>query len=438
MSSVRSYAQSLSMLNTLNRNYKAMNKNMNAIATGNRINTAADDPSGWAIGQRMDVEIRGLEQANRNAQTGSSLLKIAGGALSSVEDILTTLKEKAIEAASDTATDKDRAAIQELFNQYIDQIDDSLLTTYNGMYLFDGGFAGKTQETNQTYTNQSLGESTQGTSKLTELTNRTGDSLNIVAGDTITLSYVKDGKTHTTDIKIDENTELQDIFKKANDEAGTAIFDLSAMDGSSYIGVDASGTDVYTASGKNAFSVKMAQAGTDGSIGGFTLSVTGADGNIKKGVNASLDAFSESIAAKDNRNNSELNLQTATDANMGIKMKLGRMNANALGLKGKDGTILDVTSREGANAAINVLENALQKVLDQQTTIGAYQSRLEYTSQNLIVQAENVTNAQTVLLGADIAKEITQYAANNTLYQAAQAMLAQSNQNMGWYLNLLK
>ena len=346
--------------------------------------------------------------------------------------------EKAIEAANSTATDQDRASIQKLFNQYIDQIDDTALTTYNGMYLFDGSYGGATKETTQTFTNQSLSTDTTGDTKLTELGARTGDSLNILTSDTISLSYVKDGKTHTVSMDVTDDMKLSDIFQKANDDAGTAIFDISSMTGTNVIGTDSSGTEVQTASGKNALSIKMGQAGTDGMLGGFTLSITDKDGNEKKSVNSALNNFSESIAAADNRANNQLTLQTSTKSDMGIKMTLGRMDSMALGLKGKDGTVLDVTSREGANAAISVLENAINRVLDQQTTIGAYQSRLEYTSANLTTQAENVTNAQTVLLGADIAKEALNFSKNNTLFQAAQAMLAQSNQNMAWYLNLLK
>lgn len=121
-----------------------------------------------------------------------------------------------------------------------------------------------------------------------------------------------------------------------------------------------------------------------------------------------------------------------------MKTTLGDLRASALGLRGSDGSVINVSSREGASAAINVLTNALSRALNQQTTIGAQSSRLDYTISNLTTQSENLTSAMSTIMDADMAKEMTEYARDNILVQAAQAMLAQSNQNMGWFLSLLK
>ena len=138
MAMINGYIRSISILNVMNQNFASMMKHMRRVATGQRINSVADDPSGWAIGTRMGIEIRGLDQANRNAQSSQSMLKVAEGAVSSTIDILRTLKEKAIEAANDTCTDADRRTIQKLFNEYADQVDDNALVTFNGKYLLDG------------------------------------------------------------------------------------------------------------------------------------------------------------------------------------------------------------------------------------------------------------------------------------------------------------
>ncbi len=114
------------------------------------------------------------------------------------------------------------------------------------------------------------------------------------------------------------------------------------------------------------------------------------------------------------------------------------MRSQALGLKGSDGTTLNIGTRENANAAINVLDSALQKALDQQTTIGAVQSRLEYTSSNLTTASENVTASESTIRDADMAKEMTEYTKNNVLLQAAQSMLSQANQNSSAVLSLLQ
>lgn len=114
------------------------------------------------------------------------------------------------------------------------------------------------------------------------------------------------------------------------------------------------------------------------------------------------------------------------------------MSARGLGLKGSDGSVINVSSADAANAAISVLDNALNRALDQSTTIGAVYSRLDYTIDNLTTQSENLTSAMSVIMDADMAKEATEYARNNILMQAAQAMLAQSNQNAAWFLSLLQ
>ena len=81
---------------------------------------------------------------------------------------------------------------------------------------------------------------------------------------------------------------------------------------------------------------------------------------------------------------------------------------------------------------------AIQKALDQQTSIGAAESRLEYTSSNLTTASENVTSAESVIRDADMAKEMTEYTKNNVLLQAAQSMLSQANQSSSNVLSLLQ
>ena len=114
------------------------------------------------------------------------------------------------------------------------------------------------------------------------------------------------------------------------------------------------------------------------------------------------------------------------------------MRAEALGLQSSNGETLNVTTQKNANAAINVLDNALQKALDQQTTIGAIESRLEYTSTNLTTSSQNVQASESTIRDADMAKEMTNYTKNNVLLQAAQSMLAQANQSSSSVLSLLQ
>lgn len=433
---VSNYVSSLSILNVMNKHASAMAKHMSHIATGSRIASVAEDPSGWAIGMRMSVQIRGLDQANRNAQQYKSMLKVADGGVSSTVDILRTLKEKAIEAANDTCTDSDRQTIQKLFNQYADQIDDNALITYNGKYLINGSHNTASKLTNQAYTNSSLSTDTTTDTKLTDLLRRNGDSLNILADDTVNVSYVKDGKTYTTSYKV-ENTTVKDIFTKAN-AIDTAVFDVDNMSDTNEIGVDETGRTVKTVDDKNALTIKAKTAGTDGAVSGFTISITDKNGQVKKNANSSLDAFTEKIQPRNENSGDMLYAQVGTKSNQGIKLGLGDMTSLGLGLRSKDGDVLNVTTRDGANAAISVLDNALNRALEQQTTIGAVSSRMDYTIQNLTTQSENTTAAMSTLMDANLAKEMVEYTKENILLQAAQAMLAQNNKNAAWFLSLLQ
>ncbi len=433
---VSNYVSSLSILNVMNKHASAMAKHMSHIATGSRIASVAEDPSGWAIGMRMSVQIRGLDQANRNAQQYKSMLKVADGGVSSTVDILRTLKEKAIEAANDTCTDSDRQTIQKLFNQYADQIDDNALITYNGKYLINGSHNTASKLTNQAYTNSSLSTDTTTDTKLTDLLRRNGDSLNILADDTVNVSYVKDGKTYTTSYKV-ENTTVKDIFTKAN-AIDTAVFDVDNMSDTNEIGVDETGRIVKTVDDKNALTIKAKTAGTDGAVSGFTISITDKNGQVKKNANSSLDAFTEKIQPRNENSGDMLYAQVGTKSNQGIKLGLGDMTSLGLGLRSKAGDVLNVTTRDGANAAISVLDNALNRALDQQTTIGAVSSRMDYTIQNLTTQSENTTAAMSTLMDANLAKEMVEYTKENILLQAAQAMLAQNNKNAAWFLSLLQ
>ena len=604
---VKNNMTAINTLNTLNKNSSALSKSLQKVSSGMKINSAADDASGYAISERMRVQIRSLDQANQNTQNGSSMMKVAEGAVSSTVEILKTLKEKAVNAANDSNTDSDRQTIQKELDQSIDQINDNANVTFNGKYLVDGSKNSKGNATYTVLTNQNLGTETTSSTLLKDLTARNGDSLEIVDTDKVTVSYVQAGKTYSTTFDA-KDAKLQDIFTKAeqiddgskifadamnksvaasmgNDDAAAkdaiktadkdaygdavatkildgsvkaddldAIFKTTGLDGtakafntkaaqaavtaintfngkaaagnqidvsalkkylndagtdfktditvaekmefsktlksdanfakftgnevaaggtaaaddlkaatelvtaydnfkvdkdksdaahtavvsSSTVGIDAAGDKVDTASGEKGISITANKEGIGGQISGLNISITDSKGNVKKSANAALDAFSETVRAQNKSEDNAISLQVGASANQSIKVGLTDMRAEALGLKGSDGTTLNISTQGKANAAINVLDNAIQKALDQQTTIGSVESRLEYTSSNLTTASENVQASESTIRDADMAKEMTNYTKNNVLLQAAQSMLAQANQSSSNVLSLLQ
>ena len=514
-------------LNTLNANSSALQKSLQKVSSGMKINSAQDDASGYAISERMRVRIRSLDQANQNTQNDSSLMKTAEGAVGNTVEILRALKEKAINAANDSNTDEDRQTIQKEINQFIDQIDDNALVQFNGKYLIDGSKNNASYSSKTILLNQSLDTETDVTSALTTLNNRAGDSLGIQSSDKYQVSWVQNGTIHTTsgDVETKSLSEILSIqgdsgtvatvqktdtganlgkiqvagkeqvmtrdltvtvtvdtaltgtrskeitftyvgsydtagqavtttgtytFRATQDSNGDPLVTYASGDTETatvqeaYIGsnptasADKFGKAVYTPDKTEGLAVSSNVAGVDNQLSGLTISILDQDGNVKKAANAALDQFKQYQRAENETGDKSLNFHIGSEANVAIKVGMSDMRSQALGLKGSDGTRIDVYTKEHANAAINVIENALTKALDQQTTIGAIEARLEYTSTNLTTSSENVQAAESTIRDADMAKEMTNYTKNNVLLQAAQAMLAQANQNSSAVLSLLQ
>ena len=137
-------------LNTY-RSYAAsqagMEQNIERLSSGLRINKASDDAAGLAISDRMDNQIRGMQQANRNVQQGNNLLQTAEGAMNEVGNILGRMRELAVQSASDTVSGDDRDSIDLEFEQLKSEIDRIAKgTSYNGMGLIDGSADGTSEK----------------------------------------------------------------------------------------------------------------------------------------------------------------------------------------------------------------------------------------------------------------------------------------------------
>lgn len=425
-------------LNQLDKNDKATAKSLKKLASGMKINSAGDDASGLSISERMAVQIRSLDQDNQNSQNGVSMLKTAEGAVSSTVDILRTLKEKAINAANDTNTDADRATMQKEFDQAIEQIDENAHQTYNGQTLIDGSKEHYVPDpgTRTSLTNETLYSDTDDLTLLTDLKDSEGNSLLIDSTDTMTVSYVMDGKTYTSSIKVG-TTDLGSIFPNAfADKTSQDVVLRYPVDNT--VGENEFGETVMNPSGKIALTFQARSEGVDAQIAGLSITFQDRYGTAKRYANALFNNFRETVRAKDPSNDNSIDLQVGTKSNQTVRTGLTDMRSRALGLRSSDGTTLSITSQAKANAALSVLDNALEKALNQQTDLGSVQSRLGYTSANIVTASENTTNAMSVIRDADMAQEMTNYTKNNVLSQAAQSMLAQANQSSSSVLSLLQ
>lgn len=430
-------------LNQLDKNDKALAKSLKKAASGMRINSAEDDASGFAISEKMLTQMRSLNQDIDNAQTGASMLKVAEGGLQSTVDLLSTLKEKVINAANDTNTDEDRATIQKELDQAIDQIDDNANVQYNGKIMLDGSHNNyvKSPGTKTALVNESLSANTSDADLITSLCDFSGRSLGILYDSKIEFSFVQQGKTYFTVLNPVGDNMLMDIFANStyNDDGVTVPSGTEmAVEFNSIVGTDRNGDNVTTINGNNALIFKAGLAGKDDQISGLTINVVNKDGSTNRTANSVLNNFYEAIQAENPSPDNALVFQVGTKANQSVKIGFSDMRGVALGLRATDGTTLSISTQRNANAAISVLDLALSKALNMQTTIGSVESRMDYTVANLTTSNENTNAAESVIRDADMAKVMTEYAKNNVLSQAAQSMLAQANQSSSSVLSLLQ
>ena len=140
--SINNNAAASGILSNLNYVENQINNSYGQLSSGNRINSAANDPSGYAISQQMTSQVNGLNQAVQNAQTGVSLIQTASGAMNQAESILQTMNTLAVEAANGTQNTADLANLQSEMNSLLAQINNvSSQTQYNTMTLLSGNYS---------------------------------------------------------------------------------------------------------------------------------------------------------------------------------------------------------------------------------------------------------------------------------------------------------
>ncbi|MGN7762056.1 flagellin N-terminal helical domain-containing protein [Paenibacillus sp. 22594] len=410
----------IAALNThrqLSANTANTNKNIEKLSSGLRINRAGDDAAGLAISEKMRGQIRGLDQASRNSQDGISLIQTAEGALNETHSILQRMRELSVQSANDTNTAGDRSELQKEMDQLNSEIDRIQSTTqFNTKNLLDGSM-GSAVNADAANVNKNGAVTFSGTAlalttKLTALEDKNGNGLGITSNDSITISYVKDGTTVTNTFAVSAALTL----------AAVGTTDGAANDANMALTLSTAGAVVTAAA-----------AGTAGAVNGLTITVKDASGNVRTAATNALSSFSETTAAVNKRTDGTANFQIGANTGQTMNLSIEDMGASALGVKG-----LQISTQSQATVAIKVIDQATQKVSSERSKLGAVQNRLEHTINNLGTASENLTAAESRIRDVDMAKEMMSQTKNNILAQAAQAMLAQANQQPQGVLQLLR
>ena len=440
----------------------SLSKSTEKLSSGYRINRAADDAAGLTISEKMRKQIRGLDQASTNAEDGVSAVQTAEGALTEVHSMLQRMNELAVQASNGTNSQDDRKAIQDEISQLTTEIDRVAETTkFNETYLLKGD-----DNTKNVYMNgHDAGLKGTLTDGATTATFKVAAGA-LDAGKKVTIG----GKEYTIG---SSEAEAKAIYAKAS--AGETV----TVDGVDYTVVDASGTEAadknqlkvtsidakVKAGSKVEYKDKSAtvitdkdnnniddtdssvitaakaidlmenelkiannigasdQAATMGTKSGYT-SDAGATFTINKGYATVADRLSFS-------------LHVGSDADMTnkINVNIETMNSAYLGIK--DLNVKDSTGN-AATYAIDAIADAVAKVSEQRSALGAVQNRLEHTIDNLDNVVENTTSAESRIRDTDMAEEMVNYSKNSILQQAGQSMLAQANQANQGVLSLLQ
>ena len=442
----------------LNITSGAQSKSTEKLSSGYRINRAADDAAGLSISEKMRKQIRGLDKASSNAQDGVSSVQTAEGALTEVHSMLQRMNELATQAANGTNSTTDRSAIQDEISQLTTEIDRVAETTkFNETYLLKGDKGTKEvyMKGHDAGLNGSLTDNaTSATFKVAAGALDAGKSVTIggkdyTIGATVAeAKKIADDKKTTTGAKVTVNgveytsdgTDLKDAKNNVLDtskiKAGDIVSDgtktLTASDIDTATGVDKSNSSVISAA--QAVKLMTTELTAANNIGTTKNAATVTAGTYASdtGVEFTINKGTAEVAEK-----LSFSLHVGSDADMTNKITVGieTMNSSYLGIKG-----LNVNDDSGiaATYAVDAISDALQKVSDQRSSLGAVQNRLEHTIDNLDNVVENTTSAESRIRDTDMAKEMVNYSKNNILAQAGQSMLAQANQSNQGVLSLLQ
>ena len=433
-------------------------KSTEKLSSGYKINRAADDAAGLSISEKMRKQIRGLTQASANAQDGISTVQTAEGALNEVQDMLQRMNELAVKSSNGTNSEDDREYIQNEIDQLTTEIDRvSTTTKFNETYLLQGEGRQQAKAKNELTTISLTGAD--GTTPVD-----TKIKASIAAGNTYTAGKVTVGSV-TAEItggtaSIDQSN-ISGALKKVLDATDAAVTFAHKVDGGvdkwtvdnvdytaaqlKEMGLNASGTDgivitkKFTASSNlpTGVSVDATGAKLAGLSIGTELNVTLKTDTAANGNGMTVAAYDPTYAPKA----LSFDLQVGADSSKDnkISVEIESMSASGLGLLDDTGRLLvNGKDSKNADAAINTIANAIQKVSTQRSALGAVQNRLEHTINNLDNVVENTTSAESQIRDTDMATEMVKYSNNNILAQAGQAMLAQSNQSNQGVLSLLQ
>lgn len=402
------------MAQTINTNVASLNAQRNLsmsqgslatslqrLSSGLRINSAKDDAAGLAVSQRMNSQIRSLNQAVRNANDGISMLQTAESATNEIQSMLQRMKELGTQAANDTISGSERKYINTELQQLKDEINDiAEKTTFNGQKILSGALSTKVDAT-------------------TEL--NVGSAVGAAAITSIDVSSAKAGTTYSF-----TGDTTSDTLTLSDGNGNTQTLSVSALSADSTNTLNFSNLGVKVTLGSQAGeTADNLIAGLTGAADTIVTSTGSAAVTLQvgSGTTTGIDTLDLSFASAkiDSSNTNTQTLATALD-NFNTSSNTG--TGEATGAQ--------------ARALMTAVDSALDFFSNQRASYGAAQNRLDSTISNLQATSENLSASRGRIVDADFAQETANLTRGQILQQAGTAMLAQANSLPQGVLSLLR
>lgn len=461
------------LLRTENR----LSASMERLSSGLKINRASDNPAGIAISNKMKAQIDALNQAEDNASSGVSVIQIADGALNEVSSILQRIRELSVQAANGTNALSDRESIQKEIDNLRDEVDRiSANTEFNSKSLLDG--SSDTRVYADSASRIDISDTVRPGDYMLSITEAGKQAQiaitppqNAPKGD-ITIN----GVVMTVTAGMSEEDffyELRNVAEEAGcwverDEATGQIL-LSTTRYGSHAEIQLSvseklgeymGYDQLGEYNEETNSYELTETGVDAQVSipgdregaGFSSTATvTADGNrihisdlngvyIDFLLDADYDPTGDPDEILQNGNYGievtdigTMTLQIGANQYQTVEVRIPEISVNSLYLD-----TVDVRVANGSEQAMITLDDAIAKLSEMRSRLGAYQNRLESAVRNLAETQENITSAYSNLLDTDMAEEMTEYTQQNILDQAAVSVLSQANDLPQQVLSLLQ
>ena len=403
MSIINTNTISLNAQRNLSTNSASLATTIQRLSSGLRINSARDDAAGLAISERFTTQIRGLNQASRNANDGISLAQVAEGALGEVGNNLQRIRELAVQSANATNSASDRAALNAEVRQLVSEVDRvARQSEFNGTKLLDGSFTAQLFQ---------VGANAGQAIAITETTDSRAQSLGGAVFDTRLAAGVAAGTATAAG-------SITGISVSGGGLAAAVAIDPVTVD----IGDTAANVTSKVAAAINA---KIGETGLYAEVAANGVDITFS--SVRQSIDSSGAFAGFAVSAGTLAGGTGITLGTAAAANTVAPA------GNPFFLDE-----LDISTVVGAGRALSIVDLSLTSVNGGRADLGAVQNRFQSVIANLNTTSENLTASRSRIRDADYAKETAELTRTQILQQAGTAMLAQANQIPQNVLSLLR